>query len=381
MPLKATPYAANIPSQIPKAQNALVATGPGTLAYKRVAIPQLAPNQVLVKTAAVALNPSDHKLIDQSTTVNAISGSDFAGTVVKLGSEVSNLHIGDRVFGAVFGANPAKPTNGAFASYVAATADLCLQVPQGMGFAPAASLGMGIMTVGLVFRELALEFDPARNLQDPKSDNNDGPYVLVYGGATATGTLTLQFLRLAGYRPITTCSPANSALVTARGALAAFDYTSPTCGQQIYSYTNGTLAHVIDCIGNAATMTICYTALGEDGGRYVALEQYPRRLSIRRRNVRHSWVLGWTLFGMEVKLAGAYAREAAPQDLIYGKEWMKKVQLVLGGKTSAGKDPRDTAIQPHPLEVHKRGGLAAVIPKLDSLRRGEVRGKKVVFLL
>ncbi len=381
MSSQAPPHNATIPSQIPKVQNALVATAPGTLAYKRVAIPQIAPNQVLVKTAAVALNPSDHKLLDQSTTINAISGSDFAGTVVKLGSEVSHLHIGDRIFGAVFGANPANPSNGAFASYVAATADLCLPVPQGMGFGPAASLGMGIMTVGLVFRALALEFDPARIKQIPNSDNNDSPHVLVYGGATATGTLTLQFLRLAGYRPITTCSPANFPLVKARGALATFDYTSPTCGQQIYSYTNGALAYAIDCIGNAATMTLCYTALGEDGGNYVALEQYPRRLSIRRRNVRHSWVLGWTLFGTEVKLAGAYAREAVPQDLIFGKEWMKKVQLVLEEKTSTGRGPQDAGIQPHPLEVHKRGGLAAIMPKLDLLRQGEVKGKKLVFLL
>lgn len=358
--------------EIPKVQNALVATEPGVLALKRVPVPTIQPNQVLVKTAAVALNPSDHKLLDQSTTIGAISGSDFAGTVVKVGDEVHNLKEGDRIFGAVFGANPADPSNGAFGSYLAATADLCLHMPTGMTFATASSLGMGIMTAALIFRALGLEFQVRPEASPPSTK----PYVLIHGGATATGTILTQLLARAGYQPLITCSPSNFALTISRGAVATFDYNNPECKDQIRAYTDDTLAYAVDCIGNVATMSLCYSALGFGGGRYVALEQFPRRLTIRRRDVVAQWVLGWTLFGKEVKLAGAYAREACPEDLVFGKEWMDRVQPMLNAEKGKGK-----GLESHPLDVAARRGLVGVLPKLEALRKGEIRGKKAVVLL
>jgi aspyridone synthetase trans-acting enoyl reductase len=371
------------PRKLPSSHTALVATGPVTLAPKRVPLPVLKSNQVLIKTHSVALNPSDHKLLSQSTTIGAISGSDFAGTVVKLGGseeECAGLKIGDKVFGVVFGANPGNPKNGAFAGYLAATAPLCLRVPDGMRLEKACSLGMGIMTVGLVFRALGLrmELDPALKPTNTESNGyyyqnsakGQGEHVLVHGGATATGTLAIQILRLAGYQPIATCSASNFDLVKSRGAIAAFDYNDPFAKDAIKRYTSNNLSYVLDCIGNASTMTLCYSALSDKGGSYVALEQYPRRLTIRRRNVKHDWVLGWSLFGEEVKLAGAYARDANPEDLRFGGEWMAKVQPLLDSGV----------IECHPLEV-MRGGLGAVTMGLDNLREGRVRGKKVVIVL
>ena len=366
-------------SRTPRVQNALVASAPGELSFKRAPVPKIESNQVLVKTAAVALNPSDHKLLDQSTTIGAISGSDFAGTVVQVGDAVDNLKVGDRIFGAVFGANPASPSNGAFASYLAATADLCLRLPPGMSLTTASSLGMGIMTAGLIFRALDLSFPPpsqAKNHNDQSvggnpepslsstSDNSTKPYVLVHGGATATGTLLTQLLCRAGYQPLVTCSPANFALTKSRGAVASFDYTDPECKDQIRRFTGDSLAHAVDCFGNAATMTLCYSAIGEAGGKYVALEQYPRRLTIRRRDISADWVLGWTLFGKEVKLAGTYKRDAMPEDLVFGKEWMGLIQPLIGD------------VVPHPLDVVERKGLVGVLPRLAALRKGEVRGRR-----
>lgn len=355
---------------IPRVQNALVATEPGVLALKRVPVPTIQPDEVLVKTAAVALNPSDHKLLDQSTTIGAISGSDFAGTVVQVGDDVHNLKEGDRIFGAVFGANPGYPSNGAFGSYTAATADLCLRMPTGMSFATASSLGMGIMTCGLIFRALGLECSTG----EQATSLNDKPYILVHGGATATGTVLTQLLAYAGYQPLITCSPSNFALTKSRGAVATFDYNNPECKDQIRAYTQDRLTYAVDCIGNAATMTLCYSALGSSGGQYVTVEHFPRRLTIRRRDVTAQWVLGWTLFGKEVKLAGAYAREACPADVRYGKEWMDKVQPVLHAEKGKG-------LESHPLDVVGRRGLVGVLPKLEALRRGEIKGKKVIVLL
>lgn len=361
---------------------ALVATGPGVLTQKRVRVPPLAANQVLVRVRAVALNPSDHKLLDQSTTIGATSGSDFAGTVVKLGTANAedeadqtpsdayehHLKVGDDVFGVVFGANPAEPENGAFGNFVAATADLCWKKPESMKWEEAASLGMAIATTGLVFRALGLTLN-SDTLTDAETSDSK-PYVLVHGGATSTGTVAIQLLLQSGYNPVVTCSPANEKLVLERGAVKAFSYADPACKDEIRGYTEDQLAYCLDCIGNANTMTICYGAIGDSGGSYVALEQYPRRLTIRRRNVTHGWVLGWTLFGKPVKLAGAYARPALPEDYAMGRDWTRATQPLIDSGL----------IKPHPLEVY-RGGLSAVIPGLKMLRAGKIRGKKLVFLL
>ncbi|QIW96913.1 hypothetical protein AMS68_002431 [Peltaster fructicola] len=338
-------------TQLPRQQRALVATGPGTIALKSAKIPFLEPDQVLVKTAAVALNPSDHKLLDQSTTIGAISGADFAGTIVAIGEDVpaGKWKVGDAVFGVVFGSNPGNPGNGAFAQYVAATADLCIRVPPGVDFTTAASLGMSIMTVGLVFRSLGLDL--------PKPAEEQDKVVLVYGGATATGTIALQILRLAGYTPITTCSPKNYELVKDRGAEAAFDYNDTDCGEAIRSFTGDSLHYVLDCIGSATTLTLCQGVLADAGGRYTSLEAYPRNLAIRRRHVKHDWVLGWTMFGKEVCLAGAYYRPALPADREFAAHWASLIEEPL----ESGQ------IRAHPLQVHY-GGLAAVIPRLAQLR-------------
>lgn len=350
----------------PRTQRALCATGPGTISLSTVEVPQVEPDQVLIRTAAVALNPSDHKLLDQSTTVGAISGSDYAGVVVKVGDAAQHLLApGDRVFGVVFGANPGRPGNGAFAQYIAAPADLCLRIPERMDFAAAASMGMAIMTTGLAFRSLGLSFG-----NDKEPPNGSKPWVLVHGGATATGTVAIQMLRLAGYTPIATCSPQNFKLVEARGALHTFDYKSPSCRDDIRALTSHSLAYALDCIGNAATMTLCYGAIGDEGGAYTALEAYPRKLTIRRRNVRHDWILGWTLFGEEVQLAGAYHREARPEDRKFGAAWIAIAQELLDTER----------LQTHPLEPHI-GGLPAVIPRLEMMRQGKHSGRKLVFPL
>lgn len=369
-PLQPAIQTSAMPS-LPRTQKALVATGPSTLALKEnVAVPDIEADQVLIKTAAVALNPSDYKLLDVSVTPGAISGSDVAGTVVKVGKDVRKpLKIGDRVFGVIFGANPGCPTNGAFAEYVAATADLCLRVPSSMSFEAAASMGMGVMTVGLSFRALGLEFKEVESTETTHGETMR-PYVLVYGGATATGTLAIQLFRLAGYLPVVTCSPSNFELVKSLGAVAAFDYKSGSCKDDIKRFTDGKLKYALDTIGNSATLLICYGAIGDAGGRYTALEQYPKRLTLRRRNVKHNWVLGWTLFGKAVELGGAYARPPMPEDRVFGGQWVAIMDTVL----EQGK------VRPHPLEVHEEG-LAGIVPTLDLLRQGQVKGKKLVFVV
>jgi NADPH:quinone reductase-like Zn-dependent oxidoreductase len=64
----------------------------------------LEPQEILIKTGAVALNPVDTKLIGDFVTPGVMFGFDCAGTVVAVGSGVtSNVKVGDRVCGSASG--------------------------------------------------------------------------------------------------------------------------------------------------------------------------------------------------------------------------------------------------------------------------------------
>lgn len=54
---------------------------------------------ILVKTKAVALNPTDWKNIDRANSPGAIAGCDYAGVIEEVGQGVSDLKVGDRVAG------------------------------------------------------------------------------------------------------------------------------------------------------------------------------------------------------------------------------------------------------------------------------------------
>lgn len=124
---------ANAERSLPKQQTAITAKGRGILAIKHDApIPRLLPDMAIVRTAAVALNPVDAKMLDFSTTTELIAGNDFAGTVVALGEDAlksSHLQVGDRVAGMVYGLNKSRPDIGGFAEYVGATTDLLVKIP------------------------------------------------------------------------------------------------------------------------------------------------------------------------------------------------------------------------------------------------------------
>ena len=93
-------------NSIPPRQKAIVGREEGGLKLVDDAeVPQVEEDMVLVKNAAVAVNPVDNKMAaPHLVTAGAIAGHDFAGTVVAFGSRIwtaAPIKIGDRVCGAV----------------------------------------------------------------------------------------------------------------------------------------------------------------------------------------------------------------------------------------------------------------------------------------
>ncbi|KAG2002048.1 hypothetical protein GB937_009813 [Aspergillus fischeri] len=346
----------------PKQQTALKITPEGRIAAVPCSLPSPQNDELLVRVRSIALNPFDAKSAEMSPTVGATLGCDFAGDVVATGSDTNNLEfsIGDRVCGCVFGNNPNRLDNGAFAEYVAVPADLLFRIPENMDYNEAAKLGVGLATVGMsLYHCLKLPMEP-----EPAGKS---PYVLVYGGSTATGTLAIQILRRSGYTPITTCSPHNFNLVKSLGAIAAFDYHSPTCGRQIRDYSSGTLCYALDCITDTRSMAICYEAIGPSGGQYLSLDPFPIR-GHTRRSVKPNWVLSLTMYDQPIPWKRPFKRDARPQDWEFAKSWFQIAQKII----DAGE------IRP-PMSEVRACGWDGIPEGLGLLQRGEVSGRKLVY--
>ncbi|RYP81461.1 hypothetical protein DL770_005894 [Monosporascus sp. CRB-9-2] len=286
------------------------------------------PYEVLIRVSVVALNPTDYKMPDYHPVPNAVMGCDFMGTIVAAGPEVDSTCIGMRVCGPMHGSNPGNPNSGAFAEYLIQDRRLLVRVPDSWSDLEGAALGgVGWATVALAMED-SLQLTGTPSKPAPPRPNGTRVPVLVYGGATATGTMACQLLSSAGYDPIATCSPASSALVRKYGAVSTFPYSSPTCGETIRDATKGSIRVAIDCITTPESVKCCFTALGRAGARYASLEHAPDEWRTRKA-VKMDMPMTYVVMGREVKLDGVYHRDADQSKFDLGARWALEVQTLV----------------------------------------------------
>ncbi|EOA88144.1 uncharacterized protein SETTUDRAFT_168565 [Exserohilum turcica Et28A] len=319
-----------------------------------VPLPKLpADNWLLVQTKAVALNPTDWKNIERAPAPGAIVGCDYAGTVEEVGKAVTNYKVGDRIAGFVRGGDPADHSNGAFAEHIKAKDGVNMKIPASMSFEDAATLGVGVTTVGQgLYQELGLPLPPAKV--------EEQTLVLIYGGSTATGTLAIQYAKLSGCEVVATASPHNFELLRRLGADHVFDYKEPDVGAKIREATGDKLKLAFDCIAEGNSFEITAAAISSTGGHMSALlpvKDYPRS------DVKTKLTLGYTALGERYN----EKLDAKPEDYEFGVEfWKRSYDLFESGK-----------IKTHPAEV--RSGLAGVPQGLQDLKDGKVSGVKLVY--
>jgi NADPH:quinone reductase len=135
-----------------------------------------------------------------------VLGTDGAGVVAAVGSRVSRLRVGDRVYAYSFD----NPKGGFHAEYVAVPAPRAALVPKRLDLLHAGA----IPTTGLT----ALQgVDDALGLKK-------GETVIIHGAAGGVGSLAIQFAKLRGARVLATASGRDGlAFVRRLGADAAVD--------------------------------------------------------------------------------------------------------------------------------------------------------------
>ncbi|TLS21205.1 uncharacterized protein PpBr36_10640 [Pyricularia pennisetigena] len=357
----------NTTFRIPREQTVILQASGGVLQVTpSQRLPETGPHQLLVKTLAVTLNPCDWKTPIKFPTEGSWCGCDFTGTVVSLGTNVERFQVGDMVFGACKGSSLTNLQSGAFAEYLAADADYTFHTPEGMGAAQAAAMcGTAIATLATAFYTLGPI--PGEIGAPEKLDSVES--VLVYGGSSSVGLMAIQLIKLMGHEVVTTCSPHNFDLVKSYGADAVFDYHSPTCAEDIKTYTRNRLRMAIDPFGEVRTLSISQTAIGRAGGRYVAFEKYDTSLCVRK-TVNHTLVMAAAVDGLGVDMPEPYGREPDPKL----RQWTMSFYQRLDELVSQGK------LQPCPVQM-LQGGWEGIIKGLDLLRQRAVSGRKLVALI
>lgn len=123
---------------------------------------------------------------------NATVGCDYAGTVVSIGPDVTKpFKKGDRVAGMCHGVNALQAEDGAFGEYCRAKGDVQIKIPDGVSDEEAATLGVGVATVGQgLYQSLGLP------MPDEAKKGGEKEAVLVYGGSTSTGMFAIQYAKL-----------------------------------------------------------------------------------------------------------------------------------------------------------------------------------------
>lgn len=347
--------------------HAIVIKGPGEAVIEEVSVPNLPPAYLLIQTAAIAINPTDFKHISYMATKNTRVGCDFSGTVLEVGSAVTKpFKKGDRVTGFTHGSNAQKLDYGCFGDIIIAKADVSIVIPENLSFEEAATLGIGIGTVGQsLYQSLKLPLPPAEAENPPKD-------ILIYGGSSATGSLAIQYAKLSGYRVITTCSERNFDLVKSLGADEVFDYNSDSCMEDIKKTTNGKLAHVLDCISSSSSIKISVSAMAAEGGVYSTLNPVdPKDVKAINDKVEAKFTLVYTMLGEEIRL-GPKSFPASKEDLDFGRDFWELSR----GFLESGK------VKVHKISVNEGGkGLEGALYGIDLLRKGQVSGKKLVYTL
>ena len=189
------------------------------------------PNEILLKTHAVAINPVDWAvqamgpILFPHLSYPLVCGSDVAGEVVEVGSQVTRFKLGDRVVGhAMFMPEDSSSASGGFQTYTTLLVKMASPIPASLSYEAASVIPLGLSTAACALYQKDFLALPHPSL-NPTPTNQT---ILVWGGSTSVGCNAIQLARSSGYNVITTSSPKNFAYMKRLGASHAFDYNDAT---------------------------------------------------------------------------------------------------------------------------------------------------------
>jgi NADPH:quinone reductase-like Zn-dependent oxidoreductase len=228
-----------------KAAYITAAGGTDTFVYGDLPDPLAGPGEVVVDIHAASVNGADWKSrtggYGGAMQFPYILGRDFSGVVSAVGEGVTDLKIGDAVFGVCD-----VGQEGTYCEKIAMKASITARKPEGLSHVDAAALAL-IGLTALVSVEDTLKLQK-------------GETILVQGGAGGVAGFAIQTAKHIGARVITTCSAKNTDYVRNLGADEVIDYNAQDFTQAVKNCDC-----VFDTVGGEVTQK-SFTVL-KPGGR------------------------------------------------------------------------------------------------------------------
>jgi NADPH:quinone reductase-like Zn-dependent oxidoreductase len=191
---------------------------PNVMRFERVLRPNPGPSEVLVKVEAAGVGPWDgwiragKSALPQPLPLTL--GSDLSGEIVAVGPGVSDLRVGDQVYGVT---NPQFV--GAYAEYAVASAAMVSGKPTSLTYTEAASVPVIAVTAWQAL------FDQAQL--------KAGQTVVIHGAAGNVGAYAVQLARRAGVRTIATAATDDIPFVRNLGANTVIDFKTQRFEEEV----------------------------------------------------------------------------------------------------------------------------------------------------
>ena len=203
-------------------------TGVDALSWQELPTPTPAAGEVLIEIKAASLNFPDLLIVQNKYQMKPplpfVPGSEYAGVVQAVGSDVTHLKVGQHV--------ACLSGTGGFATHTLAPAALCMPLPAGFPFVDAAAFIMIYAT--------------SHHALMDRAQLKAGETVLVLGAAGGVGTAAIQIAKIAGARVIAAASTDEKcALCKSIGADDVINYTSENLRDQLKLLTGGIGPNVI----------------------------------------------------------------------------------------------------------------------------------------
>ncbi|KAI4190209.1 MAG: hypothetical protein L6R41_000955 [Letrouitia leprolyta] len=309
-------------------------------------------SELLIRNRALATNPVDWKVQDHGyffTKYPNVLGSDIAGTVEAVGTDVKLFKKGDRVTGYAASIANGDPNHGAFQLYSLLNENVTTKLPDDITFEEGAILPMAIATAGVaIFLDLAV----------PREGKQSGGF-LVWGASSSVGSAAVQIARSLGFTVYAVCSPKHHSKTREYGASHVFDYNDANVIANIVQaakQNNDTIKLAFDAISEGNTPEQVTSVLEQQGGGKMGITLPFPESAKKPENVEVLDALAFRIC-TDAKDLGAWLFN----------EWLAK------GLT-------DKTYVPSPGIEEVEGGIPSVQKALDLHRKG-LSGKKLVIPL
>jgi NADPH:quinone reductase-like Zn-dependent oxidoreductase len=238
--------------------------GPEMLRYGEAPDPVAGPGDVVVDIHAASVNAADYKVRLGGgryglTRFPHILGRDFSGVVSQVGPGVTDLRIGDAVFGVTD-----QGIEGAYAEKIAIKAAIIAKKPDSLSHEEAAALALTSLTALTALEDTA--------------HLKAGQTILIQGGAGGVAGFAIQLAKHLGAKVITTASAGNHAYVKGLGADQVIDYNA-----QDFTTIGAVSDVVFDTVGGDVQVA-SYKVL-KPGGKLVWIAPAPEGFRPTRTDV------------------------------------------------------------------------------------------------